>query len=137
MIFKFLTIIFLSIVLSACLPSVGNSGGGSKKGADEYSKGGVVKGFPNIPYFDKSKVVESYGFEGKFGASMTTEEQLDKVIDFYNKSLNVAGWDFTFSKKSETNYVFDIKNSENEGFLIINTTADGEKTGITIAVEPR
>ena len=60
-----------------------------------------------------------------------------EVVNFYNDSLPKSGWDMVVNAKSQTNYVFEVKNTQNKGEIIVNTAADGKKTAITMAVGPR
>lgn len=129
------TILVISMLLSGCLPSVGQSEDVGTAG--EFLKGKVVSGFPAVPAYPKSNVLESYGFGNKWGVSSISGDSLDKVVKFYSDSLKVAGWDYTVRQVNETNFVFDIKNAKNQGSIIINTAADGEKTAITASVELR
>ena len=128
-------VIFSSIMLSGCVPNIG--GGGGAVSSDEFAKGKVVKGFPNLPAYPKAQVLESYGKEGSYGANFMTGDDLAKVIKFYNGSLPGLGWETQAKKQSETNYVFDIKNAQDAGSVIVNVAADGKNTAITIFVSPR
>lgn len=135
MILKVITLLLISLTLNACVPNLGGSS--ETKGKDEFVKGAVVKGFPNVPYIEKSTVLESYGSNGRYGATFVADEKLEKVLEFYTEGLKVTGWDFVLNQKSDTNFVFDIKNNTSKGYVIVNTTADGKTTGITMSVEPR
>ena len=70
-------------------------------------------------------------------ASFISDEKLSKVIKFYDESLKKLGWEVTLQKRSETNYVYNIKNASQQGSIIINTAEDGKKTAISIFVSPR
>ena len=85
----------------------------------------------------KARVLESYGNNGAFGASFISDDDLDKVVKFYDQSLKKLGWESSQHRQSETNYVFEVKNSAYRGSVIVNTAADGKKTVITIAVLAR
>ena len=100
-------------------------------------EGKVVEGFPALPLFPKSEVIESYGKDGKYGAAFISSGDLVKVVNFYNDSLPRSGWQVSLKQQSETNYFFEIKNDQLEGAIIINTAADGKKTAITISTAPR
>ena len=133
---KLLLVLVSSLILTAC------SGFGvrSEKGpkADgEFAKGQIVMGFPNIPAYPESKIIESYGQEGKFGVSSISEEELAKVVNFYAPALSRLGWQNSLTKNSETNFEYEISNDEFKGSVIINTAADGESTAISVFVEPR
>ena len=131
----FSVILVVPLFLVGCLPSVGPSG--VTKGSEEFVKGSVVRGFPSLPLYPKAGVLESYGSNGKYGASFITNDSLAKVVKFYNDSFKKLGWNVTVSERSETNYVFSVKNDEYRGEVIVNRTADGKKTAITMAVESR
>lgn len=128
-------VIISSIILSGCVPSIG--GGGGIVSSDEFVKGKVARGFPNLPAYPKAQVLESYGNEGSYGASFISGDDLAKVVKFYNGSLPQLGWETQAKKQSETNYSFDIKNAQYQGSVIVNTAADGKKTAITTFVSPR
>ncbi len=129
----------MSLVLSGCLPSafIGSSNSGAVGGAGTYIKGKAVKGFPALPLYPKAKLLESYGANSNYGASAITNDGLSKVLDFYKQSLPQLGWEPKLSQNSETNFVFEIKNSQFQGVVIVNTASDGKKTAITISVAPR
>lgn len=130
---KIILVMLVSVVISGCLPSVGNS---SKlpKPEGEFKKGAIVAGFPSLPSYPKAKVIESYGSSQSFGASMVTGDNLAKVFEFYNGAFAPLGWTSTARKKSDTNIVYDVKNDKYAGQVIINTASDGKTTAITIAV---
>lgn len=127
-------LILVSFILSGCLPKIGTSG---QEGTGEYVRGEVVGGFPSLPLYEGAQVVESYGYQGAFGATFMSGDDLNKVVKFYHESLPKLGWDVVVNARSQTNYVFEIKNAQSSGEIIVNTAADGKKTAITMAVEPR
>lgn len=131
---KLIIMIVTALILSGCIPRVGTSG---QEGSGEYVRGKVVEGFPPLPLYEGAQVVESYSYQGTFGATFETSDDLGKVINFYNESLPKLGWDMVVDAKSQTNYVFEIKNVQNKGEIIVNIAADGKKTAITMAVGPR
>lgn len=130
----FLAIVF-SIILSGCVPRVKVDD--VFKGKSEFAEGKVVAGFPNLPIYPDAKVIESYGDGENFGASFTVNEELVKVVDFYKPALESLGWEYTLNQKSETNYVFDFKNLDNQGQIIVNTAQNGKTTAISVFAEPR
>jgi len=123
-----------SIFLTGCLPNIGSSGGPAD--ADEFVKGQIVRGFPPLPAYENAKVIESYGKDNNFGATIVTNDDLAKVVNFYQDGLELLGWEVSVSGAG-TNFVFDIKNEKNIGSIIINTAADNRRTVITIAVSSR
>ena len=123
-----------SIFLTGCLPDLG--GGGAAPPADEYLKGEIIKGFPALPSYENAKVIESYAKGGNYGATLVTNDELAKVVNFYQDALEKLGWDATVSG-SGNNFVFDIKNADKIGYVIINTASDNRRTVITIGVSPR
>jgi|SRR3972149_5976578 len=127
-------LIFSSFILSGCLPNIG--GGGPPQNEEEFVKGKIVRGFPALPYYENAKIIESYGRSENYGATLVTNDDLAKVVNFYQDALEKLGWDATVSG-SGTNFVFDIKNAEKTGSIIINTAADNRRTVITIAISPR
>ena len=131
---RLLVVLLLAFTLSGCVPSIGNTSSGIK---DEFKKGAYVIGFPKVPLYKNSKVLESYGDSGKFGSSSVTKDEISKVVQFYTESLKPLGWDFTVKQNSATSYEFLINNSSQQGSIIVNTTVDGKKTGITVAIAPR
>ncbi|MBI2599116.1 hypothetical protein HYW40_02780 [Candidatus Curtissbacteria bacterium] len=126
-------LIGVPVLLSGCLPRVGQDSAGGK---DEYIKGAVAPGFPALPSYEGAEIVESYGFSGKFGAIFMANDDLDKVVKFYGDSLPKLGWE-TSLEETSANFVFQIKNEKQEGSVIVNTAQDGRTTAITIAVSPR
>ncbi|OGE03587.1 hypothetical protein A3B51_01085 [Candidatus Curtissbacteria bacterium RIFCSPLOWO2_01_FULL_41_18] len=128
-------ILAVSMLLSGCSLNLGQSEDIGTAG--EFLKGKVASGFPAVPAYPKSNILESYGFDNNWGVSSISSDTLDKVMKFYNESLAIAGWDYTVRQVNETNFVFDIKNAKNQGSVIVNTAADGKKTAITVSVEPR
>ena len=135
MIKKLIILVLISTVLAGCGLTASQKSGVSQ--TSEYVKGAVVKGFPNLPLFPGAKVVETYGQDRQYGGTFITGDNLAKVVDFYSKSLGVAGWQSTLAQKSASNYVFTISNSQQVGEVIVNTAADGKKTAITMSVESR
>lgn len=126
--------ILVPLVLTGCIPRVGTS---QQEGSREYVRGKVVEGFPPLPLYEGAKVIESYGWRGTWGATFVTSNDLGKVVNFYNDSLPKLGWDVQVTTKSDANYVFEIKNVQNKGEVMVNVAADGQKTAITMVVEPR
>lgn len=124
-----------TLSLAGCVPPIRQLASGLS--ADGFNKGKIVSGFPPLPLYEKSEVLESYGFNGRYGASFIADDKLEKVVKFYNDSLNVLGWETVLKKQSETNFVFEIKNAQNKGEVIVNRAGDGKKTAITMSVESR
>lgn len=136
---KFLIVgilILVPLVLGGCIPSV-NTGGSRSQSSPEYAQGAIVEGFPSLPLYEEAVVIESFGFNGKYGAAFVVDESLAKVVSFYSGSLKNLNWDVNLVQNSGTNYVFEIKNSGTKGEVIVNTASDGKKTAITMSVEPR
>lgn len=135
-IFSALFVILFSAILSACVPNIGTKTKAPTGG--EFVKGDVVRGFPeNLPLPKNAQTVESYGATDAFGASFISSEPLAEVINFYNTSLVQLGWQSTLTQKSETNYVFTIKNDTHSGTVSVNVASDGKKTAITAEVAVR
>lgn len=132
---RLLVVFIFAITLSGCMPTVGNSSSGTSK--DEFKKGAYTAGFPAVPLYKNSKVLESYGYKGKYGAASVTSDDISKVVQFYTDSLKLLGWDHTVKQNSATSYEFQISNSGQQGSIIVNTTVDGKKTGITVSIAPR
>ena len=135
MIKKLIVFLFISIVLSGCLPSVSKKTG--KENAGEFVKGAVVEDFPNLPLYKGAKVIETYGQDKKYGGSFIVADSPEKVVNFYVKSLPAGGWQSTLAQNSGSNYVFSISNPGFSGEIIVNRAADGKQTAITISVVPR
>ena len=131
----FLFILVVPLVLSACVPGVAPSD--KPVNSQEFLKGAVVKGFPQTPLVKGAQVLESYSNEGSFGAAFISDESLAKVVNFYSDSLKQLGWETTLKKRSDTNYIFEIKNTTQKGSVIVNTAADSQKTAISIFISPR
>ncbi|MBI2012807.1 hypothetical protein HYS90_02670 [Candidatus Curtissbacteria bacterium] len=138
MIKKAILAFVVSIVLSGCLPSIARRGQqGSPAGSREFAQGKVVSGFPNLPRYPESQVIESVADDGSYGASFFSQDSLEVVSTFYNDSLPQFGWDTQFVKNTETNYTFRFKNAQFEGTIIVNVAADNKSTAITYSVSPR
>ena len=132
--FRLCVVLLFSLLLSGCIPRVGTA---VQEGTGEYVRGEVVSGFPSLPLYKDSQVVESYGYQGAFGATFMTGDDFAKVVKFYYESLPKLGWDMVVDAKSATNYVFEVKNAQSKGEIIVNIAADDKRVAITIAVEPR
>ena len=135
MIKRLVAIFAVSMALSSCALSLKSSDEAGTGG--EFLKGKVVAGFPAIPAYPKSSVLESYGFKDYWGLSSISDDSLEEVIKSYSASLKTAGWDYTVRQVSETHVVFDVKNAQSQGVVIVNTAADSKKTAITVSIEPR
>ena len=128
--------LFASLILAGCFPSaVTDRGGPSASG--EFAKGQIVRGFPSLPSYPKAQVLETYGSKEGFGGSFVSGDELAKVVNFYGPALGQLGWGTVLRQKSESNYVYEIKNDTYMGEVIINTASDGKQTAITIVLEPR
>lgn len=134
---KVLLIFLLAIFVSGCIPHLGGGNGGVETKPGEFVKGSVVRGFPSLPLYEKAKLIESYGDGLSFGASAVSEDELAKVVNFYNQSLGQLGWEFVVKQRSQTNFTFEIKNNKQQGWIIVNTAADLKTTAITVSVTPR
>lgn len=132
---RLLAVLVVAFTLAGCVPTIGNSSPNSTK--DEFKKGSYPVGFPAIPLYKNSQVLESYGFGGKFGSASATNDDILKVVQFFTDSLKPLGWDYTIKQNSATSYEFKINNSTQQGSIIVNTTVDGKKTGITVSIAPR
>lgn len=130
-----LFLILMPFILSACVPNIG--GPKTSGGAGEFVKGKVVSGFPNVPLYKGSVVVETYGSEDAWGGSFILDEDLPEVLRFYQEALPKLGWDTEVQRLAESNYVFGIKNQQYRGSVIVNMTADVGATAITVAVAKR
>ncbi len=126
-------LILVPFLLSGCIPSAGQQ---DTTGKDEYIRGAVPSGFPQLPLYKGAQVIESYGFEGKFGASFLTGDDVSKVVKFYNDSLPALGWNVSVAASGANSFTFNVKNQTQQGTIIINTAADGKTTAITISVLP-
>ena len=132
---RLIAVVVLSFLLSACVPTIGGSSPDLAK--DEFKKGAYAVGFPAVPFYKNSKVMESYGYQGKFGSVSVTNDEISKVTKFFEESLKPLGWDYSVHQNSATSYEYSISNAKQQGSIIINTTVDGKKTGITISIAPR
>lgn len=134
MIKRLALLLMASFVLSGCVPQLG---GGNTAGAkDEYARRAFAPGFPPVPLYKSAQVVESYGFEGKFGASLVSGDDLSSVTKFYSQSLPALGWDTNVSAGQANSLTFNIKNQTQQGTVIVNTAADGKMTAITMSISP-
>lgn len=135
---KFLVVLVFAVALSGCIPSVITN---SEKEAakNEFTKGGAPLNFPPLPFYTGAKVLEGYGSNSTsgWGLSAITTDELEKVVKFFNENLTIAGWEYNTIHKDVATYVFEVKNSQYEGEIIVNTAADSKKTGITYSVSKR
>lgn len=123
-------LLLVPFVLAGCFPGGGQSG---TVGSDEYTRGSVAPGFPQVPLYPDARVIESYGFEGKYGASIVSGDEVAKVAQFYSDSLPQLLWQTDVSGGGDR-FIFNIKNEKQEGMIIVNIAADGKMTAITIAI---
>lgn len=135
MIKKIIIVISLSFFTTGCLPRFASDDGVPSQ--SEFIKGKAVSGFPNMPRYPKSQLLESINDNDSFGVSFITEEDIAKVVDFYSSFLPQTGWESTFIKKTEANYVFEVKNADYSGEVIISTASDNKSTAISVFIEPR
>jgi len=130
-----LIILAFSIVLGGCIPKLGTT---QVPGSSQvFLKGKIADGFPPLPLYPKAQVIESYSSQDKYGASFITGANLEKVVKFYGESLPKLGWETNLKRRSENEFVFEVKNDKNKGEVIVNAAADSKKTAITIWTEPR
>ena len=135
MIKKAIIMLAFSFFATGCIPKLGNDG--TVVSQSEFIEGKAVSGFPNMPRYPKAQLLESIGDNGSFGASFIVEEDLQKVIDFYNESLPQFGWEVTGIEKTDSRNVFEVRNAQFNGEVIINTASDSKSTAISVFVEPR
>lgn len=129
-------VVFIPIVLSACIPMLNTGESAEKKG--EFAKGKMVKGFGgNVPLYKEAQVIETFANDSSYGGSFISDDNLQAVLKYYQEVLPQLGWESQVREVSQTNYVFDIKNGELRGEVIINVAGDGKKSAITIAVSQR
>lgn len=128
---------FLSVVLSGCFPGLKNEGAGVVSKPGEFVKGKAVKGFPDLPLYPESKLIETYGDGSSFGASAYTTDEIAKVVTFYETSLVQLKWESSLAQDKFGNYIFTINNDKQKGWVIVNITGDGKTVGVTIAVAER
>ena len=135
MIRKILIVLAFAFFATGCLPRLGNGGGATSQ--SEFAKAKPVSGFPNMPRYPKAQLLESIDDKDSFGASFIVDEELQKVVDFYFGSLPQFGWEVTDIKKTDSRNVFEVRNAQYSGEVIINTAADSKSTAISVFVEPR
>lgn len=135
MIKKIIIVISLSFFATGCLPKFASDEGTPSQ--SEFIKGKAVSGFPNVPRYPKSQLLESINDDNSFGVSFLTEEDITKVVDFYSSFLPQTGWESIFVKKTEANYVFEIQNADYSGEVLISTASDNKSTAISVFIEPR
>ena len=135
MIKKLIIVLAFSFFATGCIPKLGSDG--TVVSQSEFIKAKAVSGFPNIPRYPKSQLLESINDNNSYGASFISEENIQKVVDFYSSSLAATGWESTLVKKAQTNYVFEIKNAAYSGEVIVNTASDCKNSAIAVFMEPR
>lgn len=135
-VYLFFVAVIASLVLSGCrgIPNIKVEQQGEE---NVFIKGAVMKKFPPVPIYPESQVIESYATGVNYGASAVIDEDLEKVIDYYQKSFNQLGWESSLIRQTENNYVFDFRSQEYRGSVTVNTAADNKKTAISVVVSPR
>lgn len=134
---KILLIFVSALLLSGCFPGLKNPAAGQTTKPGEFLKGKAVKGFPSLPRYPESKIIETYGSSNSYGASAYTSDEIAKVVKFYDESLVQLGWESTLTQGQQGYFNFDIKNQTQKGSVIVNTAADGKTVAITLSVSPR
>lgn len=127
--------ILISASLAGCLPTA--TPNSKNTGSGEFINGAVAKGFPNLPLYPGAKVEETYGKDKKYGGIFIASDDLAKVAGFYSKTLPQTGWQSSVSEGGPASYVFNITNEKQVGQIIVNRTADGKKTAISVFIEGR
>ena len=135
MIKKLIIVLAFSFFATGCIPRLGNDG--TVVSQSEFIKGKAVSGFPNVPRYPESQLLESINDNNSYGASFISEENIQKVVDFYSNFLTQTGWESALVKKTESNYVFEVKNADYSGEVIVNTASDNKNTAISVFIEPR
>ena len=135
MIKKLIIVLAFTFFVTGCLPRLKSDDGVASQ--SEFIKGKAISSFPNMPRYPKSQLLESINDNNSYGASIISEENIQKVVDFYSNFLPQTGWESTFVKKTETHYVFEVKNTDYSGEVIVNTASDNKSTAISVFVEPR
>lgn len=129
-------VIIVPFVLSACIPTLSTDQTGSREG--EFVEGKIARGFPgDVPLYKEATVIESFASESSYGGSFVTDDNLPRVLKYYQDVLPKLGWESQVREQRVDNYVFEIKNEQYRGEIIVNIAGDGEKTAITIAVWER
>lgn len=136
-VFFFLTLILLvPLILSGCFPTIGPSDSPQTL-ESEFLKGSVSEKFPKVPFYPKAEIIESYKSGENFGASAVSKDSLEKVLEFYRQAFVQLGWENSLTRQSTNNYLFEFKNAQLRGSVIVNVASDNKRTAITIAVSPR
>lgn len=134
---KLLVVTVMSLILSGCFPGLRNQAGESASKPGEFVKGKAVKGFPDIPLYPEARLIETFGSEGSYGANAYTNDELLKVVKFYEDGLPQLSWNTSLEQDESGNYVFTINNQTQKGWVIVNTAADNKTVAITISVTVR
>jgi len=135
MIKKVIVVLAFSFLVSGCIPNLQTDD--AEVSQSQFIKGKAVAGFPDMPRYPKAQLLESIDDKGSFGASFIVDEELQKVVDFYFGSLPQFGWEVTDIKKTDSRNVFEVRNAQYSGEVIINTASDSKSTAISVFVEPR
>lgn len=129
-------LVMTAVILSACIPTLNTGQSAAREG--EFVKGKIVKGFGgNVPLYKEAQVIETFASESSYGGSFVTDDNLSRVYKYYQEVLPQLGWESQVRQQAENNYIFEIKNSQYRGKIIVNIAGDGEKTALTIAVSAR
>lgn len=128
-------VLLMSLVLSGC--KVTNITVEQKQEKDSFVKGAVMERFPPVPIYPESQIIESYSSGENYGATAAVDEELEKVVDFYQKTFISLGWESSLLRQTENNYLFDFRSAQYRGTVTVNTAADNKKTAISVVVSPR
>lgn len=128
-------VLFLPLVLYGC--RVPNITVDQKGGKNVFVKGAVMERFPPVPLYPKAQIIESYSTDENYGASAISDEELDKVVEFYRQNFVQLGWESSLIRQTVNNYLFEFKSQEYRGSVTVNLASDNKKTAITVTVSPR
>lgn len=132
----FLIVIFFSLILTGCRLNT-NLSGVEKIEKNTFLKGAVVPSFPPVPIYPKAQIIESYSTEENYGASAISDDDLDKVVEFYRQTFVQLSWENSLIRQSANNYLFEFRSQEYRGTVTVNTAADNKKTAISVVVSQR
>lgn len=135
---KLLLVVVLSFMLSGCYGGFfGKTPSAQKLEPGEFLRGRVASGFPALPLYPESKLVESYNDKGSYGATAFTKDDIGKVVEYFDENLSLLGWKFVKTQGPGAGYTFNVENQSRRGWVIINYAIDGKTVGITYAVTKR
>lgn len=93
--------------------------------------------FPSdFPIYPNSQITQESGNEVSTMREMVTEDELDKVSDYFNTNLPTQGWNITNSTAISNAVIYEVTKQDEAGAVIISRVKDETKILIDIGENP-